>query len=254
MSIKGNVLNFAIRITNKFGYDLVKQQNKSRPDLKSDAHPSYKKEAFELGIDINDYQESKLGFVDSLPLLEKILFPLLNKIDIPKIIELGPGTGRWSRHIIKKLKDKGAGELTLVDHSDWIVEFLKEYFETTAESEINLKIEKCDGFKLPEEIISSSADIIFSSNTFVGLGIYFYYTYSVDFFRVLKSGGYCVFDYIDLNSEGGWNFLKQKVSEGLNYYSYYTFEAVDKIFKDSGFIFCSKHIYGKSTYLIYKKP
>ncbi len=254
MSIKRRILSLADDITEKFGYKIVKIQNKKKTDLKAEAHPSYMVDAAAAGMDINDYQEIRLGFAESLPFLKKTVFPYLDKIQQPLIIELGPGSGRWSRHLIKKVKDNGGGSIILADHSAWIVDFLKEYFKDAADNKLNLTFSQCDGFKLPQYIENSSADLIFASNTFVALGIFYYYTYSRDFYRVLKSGGYCIFDYIDLNTEGGWNFLKQKTQEGLNYYSYYTFEAVDKVFSDSGLVFVSRCNYGKSTYLIYKKP
>ncbi len=254
MSLKKSILSFAGNIAKKYGYEIVKIQNKKKNDLKAEAHPSYMKEAAEAGMDINDYQEIRLGFVESLPLLKEIVFPLIDKLKDPNIIELGPGSGRWSRHIIKKIEDNGGGRVILVDHSEWIVDFLRDYFKNVSDNKLSLTFSKCDGFKLPADTENFSADLIFASNTFVALGIYFYYTYSHDFFRVLKNGGYCIFDYIDLNTEGGWKFLKQKTKEGLNYYTYYTFEAVDKVFRDAGFEYVSRYYYGKSTYLIYRKP
>lgn len=254
MSLKKSILSFAGNIAKKYGYEIVKIQNKKKNDLKAEAHPSYMKEAAEAGMDINDYQEIRLGFVESLPLLKEIVFPLIDKLKDPNIIELGPGSGRWSRHIIKKIIDNGGGSVILVDHSEWIVDFLRDYFKNVSDNKLSLTFSKCDGFKLPADTENFSADLIFASNTFVALGIYFYYTYSHDFFRVLKNGGYCIFDYIDLNTEGGWKFLKQKTKEGLNYYTYYTFEAVDKVFRDAGFEYVSRYYYGKSTYLIYRKP
>lgn len=254
LSLKKSILSFAGNIAKKYGYEIVKIQNKKKNDLKAEAHPSYMKEAAEAGMDINDYQEIRLGFVESLPLLKEIVFPLIDKLKDPNIIELGPGSGRWSRHIIKKIEDNGGGRVILVDHSEWIVDFLSDYFKNVSDNKLSLTFSKCDGFKLPADTENFSADLIFASNTFVALGIYFYYTYSHDFFRVLKNGGYCIFDYIDLNTEGGWKFLKQKTKEGLNYYTYYTFEAVDKVFRDAGFEYVSRYYYGKSTYLIYRKP
>lgn len=254
MSLKKSILSFAGNIAKKYGYEIVKIQNKKKNDLKAEAHPSYMKEAAEAGMDINDYQEIRLGFVESLPLLKEIVFPLIDSLNEPLIIELGPGSGRWSRHIIKKIIDNGGGRVILVDHSEWIVDFLRDYFNNVSDNKLSLTFSKCDGFKLPADTENFSADLIFASNTFVALGIYFYYTYSHDFFRVLKNGGYCIFDYIDLNTEGGWKFLKQKTKEGLNYYTYYTFEAVDKVFRDAGFEYVSRYYYGKSTYLIYRKP
>ena len=254
MSIKKSIISLSRNFAKKYGYEIVKIQNKKKIDFKAEAHPAYMKDAADAGLDINDYQEIRLGFVESLPLLNEIVFPVIDKLKEPLIIELGPGSGRWSRHIINRVKDNGGGGIILVDHSEWIVDFLREYFKNVSDNKLSLTFSKCDGFKLPENAKDLSADLIFASNTFVALGIYFYYTYSNDFFRVLKSGGYCIFDYIDLNTEGGWNFLKQKTKEGLNYYAYYTFEAVDKVFRDAGFEYISRHNYGKSTYLIYRKP
>ena len=239
MSIKKSIINISRNFAKKYGYEIVKIQNKKKIDLKAEAHPAYMKEAAEAGMDINDYHEIRLGFVESLPLLNEIVFPVIDKLKEPLIIELGPGSGRWSRHIIRKVKSNGGGGIILVDHSEWIVDFLRGYFKNVSDNKLSLTFSKCDGFKLPENTKNLSADLIFASNTFVALGIYFYYTY---------------FDYIDLNTEGGWNFLKQKTKEGLNYYAYYTFEAVDKVFRDAGFEYISRHNYGKSTYLIYRKP
>lgn len=254
MSIKRRILSLAGNFTKRYGYEIVKIRNKKMNDPKAEAHPAYMKDALAAGMDVNDFQEIRLGFAESLPLLNKIVFPVTDKINEPVIIELGPGSGRWSRHIINKVKEYGRGRVILIDHSEWIVNFLKDYFKNFSEGKPDLSVYKCDGFRLPENIPNLSADLIFASNTFVALGIYFYFTYSHDFFRVLKSGGYCIFDYIDLNTEGGWNFLLQKTKEGLNYYTYYTFEAVNKVFTDAGFEFVSRHEYGKSTYLIYRKP
>jgi SAM-dependent methyltransferase len=184
MWLKEKIFNFSRNFVNQFGYDIVKKQNRISPDKKAGGHPLFLKEANSLNMDVNDYQESELGFLNPLPLLEEIVYPLIDNFQSPKIVDLGTGTGRWARHITKKLDCIGRGELILVDHSLWITEFLKNYFQ----SDSKVKVYQCDGFVLPAEIKDSSVDIIFSANTFIYLGIYFFYTYFHDFFRVLNKG------------------------------------------------------------------
>lgn len=254
MSFRSGLSELVKNLSGKFGYELRRIKSVNTPANKAESHPEYLRDSEVSGLDVNDYQEIKLGFLKPMPLLENSLFPLINKFANPEIIELGPGTGRWTRHIIDYLKNKNGGVLVLADHSEWILEFLKVYFEKNESSGLRLRYELCDGYNLPETIKDSTADIIFSANTFIAFGVYKVYTYSHDFYRKLKSGGYCIFDYIDIESEGGWKFLKLKIAEKLDYYTYHRFEAVNKIFLDAGFEFTESREYGKSTYLTYKKP
>lgn len=253
MSFRSGFSGLVKNITGMFGYELRKIQLSIANTNKAESHPEYLRNSEASGLDVNDYQEIKLGFLKPIPLLENCLFPVINKFTHPEIIELGPGTGRWTRHVIDYLNGKNGGGIVLADHSEWILEFLKKYFEKKESNSLKLRYELCDGYNLPETINDTSADIIFSANTFIAFGVYKIYTYSHDFFAKLRSGGYCIFDYIDIESEGGWNFLKLKTAEKLDYYTYHRFEAVNKIFTDAGFEFAEKREYGKSTFLTYKK-
>src|SRR5262245_707980 len=83
----------------------------------------YLAEAQQLGMDLNDYLEEKKGWDDCYHLIEPSTFPYLRPDSV--VLELGPGSGRWSRHLAGKLT---AGELHLVDNAPWKVNFLRDYF------------------------------------------------------------------------------------------------------------------------------
>src|SRR5262245_54718903 len=100
----------------------------TRPDPPADAAPleeedgrdegfaGYYAAAQELGKDLNEYLEEDLAWGDCYHLLEPTTFPYLRPDAV--VLELGAGSGRWSRHIVERLP---AGTLFLVDNSPWKV-------------------------------------------------------------------------------------------------------------------------------------
>jgi hypothetical protein len=125
------------------------------------------------------------------------------------------------------------GELYLVDHSPWIVDFVRGYFRSNPRVHILLN----DSRSLP--LACSQVDLIFSQGTFIELKLGLFYLYSLEFCRVLKPGGYCVLDYIDITTGGGWEYLK---AQSRQYGDCFTYQIV------------KRHHMGKSTYLTVRKP
>lgn len=95
MSIIKNILS-------KFGYQIVKKQ----PNLegvsrnRAENFPKWLDEANAAGKDVNDFINSKVG--NPTELLEKIVYPYFTD-STDTVIEVGPGTGRFSREILKSL-------------------------------------------------------------------------------------------------------------------------------------------------------
>src|ERR687883_692434 len=65
----------------------------------------------------------------------EVVFPHLRPEGQDVVVELGPGTGRFSRHLAARLTD---GELRLVDHSPFVVDFLRRYFRANPRVSVHL--------------------------------------------------------------------------------------------------------------------
>ena len=224
-----------------YGYTIT-----SKMDPLSENFPKYYDEATKLGYDVNDWLEKKLGWVEALPVLKRTTFPYLQDDSI--VCELGIGTGRWSRHLWKEVIN---GELHLVDHSPWLVDFVREYFPPCRCP--NVYVHLCDGSTLPFQK-GGWVDVIFSEGLFVALKLGKFYTYSQEFFRVLKPGGYCVLDYIDITTPQGWNFLETEPAASASTYSYHTPQTVDRIFSSAGFEIVTRHQIDYSSFLVIRRP
>src|SRR5687768_278604 len=94
-----------------FGFEVRDRVLSEKPE----GFAGYLQAAQRLGMDVHDYEERELGWYRALALLEATAFPHL----LPEwiVCEVGPGTGRFSRHIADRLEH---GELHLVDHSPWM--------------------------------------------------------------------------------------------------------------------------------------
>jgi ubiquinone/menaquinone biosynthesis C-methylase UbiE len=207
-------------ILNPFGYEIRKKISKA------EGFPEYLIRARKTGMDVNDWEEQVLGWSAALPILEQTVFPYLKDNSI--VCNLGVGTGRWARHVAPRLF---AGELHLVDHSLWTVNFAREYFGAYPNVHTHLN----NGFCLPFPEYMR-LDLIFSFGTFIELQLGVFYLYSREIFRFLKPGGYCVIHYLDVTAPGGWHWLETSSNElYANCYTYHSREVVERVFSSVGF-------------------
>jgi SAM-dependent methyltransferase len=176
-----------------------------------------------------------------LPTLEELVFPLLREDS--RVCEIGPGTGRWSRHIVERIP---RGELHLVDPSPWMVRFLGHYFEqrTNVTSHVN------DGQSLPFGGRSEWLDVIFSANTFVELKLGVFWLYVADFGHALRPGGYVVVDYIDPTTPEGWQHLVTQPAEMAPVYTFHAPQVIDRVFEHAGLSIERRFQVGKSTFVV----
>ncbi|MBK9227688.1 MAG: class I SAM-dependent methyltransferase [Ignavibacteria bacterium] len=232
----------------KFGYQLVRKQKSLETVSKNRAEnfPLWLKEAEALGEDVNDYINRNVG--NPLELLQKVVFPYL-PAEASAVIEVGPGTGRFSRAIMDRIKANPHWKLYLLDHSQWIITFLTVYFEEYD----NVYPILNDGLHVPV-IDDNSTDLIFSNGVFIELNLSRFYTYCNDSYRVLKPGGHIIFNYIDLEFDQAWEHMK-KFSENPRFsFSYFTSNVIDKVFLEKGFRLMNRALVGNSTYVVYQKP
>ncbi len=217
-----------------FGFEVRDHVLSEKPE----GFPGYLEAARRLGVDVNDYEESQLGWYPARELLEATTFPYLRSDSI--VCEVGPGTGRFSRVILPRIHD---GQLHLVDHSPWMVRFLRGYFVRQQ----NVCVHLGDGQSLPFEN-ASWMDLVFVAGTVIALKLGTIRRYAVEFARVLKPGGLVIFDYIDPTTSEGWAHLQTEGQRLPDVYTYHTPQIIDRVFSEAGFDSFRRQQLGKSTY------
>jgi SAM-dependent methyltransferase len=226
-------------IARRFGYEV----RPWRADARSEGFEGYVEQARRAGLDVNDWQEQHLGWVPALPQLERVVFPHLRPEAV--VVELGPGTGRYSRSIAARLPQ---GQLHLVDHSPFIVSFLTTYFADNPRVSVHLN----DGASLPFAD-NDWADLVFSAGTLIALGLGTIELYLREFRRVLKPGGLAIFDYIDPDTPEGWQHLVSQSTYLRGVYTYHAASAIDRVCRAASFGPGQRHQEGKSTYVCIQK-
>ena len=217
-----------------FGFEVRDRILSEKPE----GFPGYVEAARRLGMDVNDYEEQQLGWYPAQALLEATTVRYLRPDSV--VCEIGPGTGRFSRHIVPRIP---AGQLHLVDHSPWMVRFLADYFRGQSAVRVHLG----DGHSLPLPQ-SSWMDLVFVAGTIVALKLGTIHLYAREFARVLKPGGVVVFDYIDPTTAEGWTHLETEGHRLADVYTYHAPEIIDRVFADAGFSEFARQQFGKSTY------
>jgi ubiquinone/menaquinone biosynthesis C-methylase UbiE len=221
------------------GYEVRDRVLSERPE----GFAGYLEQAQQLGMDVNDFEEQRLGWRLPGPTLEHIVFPYLEEDAV--VCEIGPGTGRWSRHIADRVP---RGELHLVDASPWMVRFLSTYFRDRH----NIAAHTSDGQSLPFER-SAWLDMVFSANTFVELKLGVIHMYVQEFARTLKPGGYAVVDYIDPTTREGWQHLLTQGAEMASVYTFHAPAVIDRVLETAGFLVERRCQVGKSTFVIARR-
>jgi SAM-dependent methyltransferase len=229
----------ASRLLRPLGYELRDRVLTERPE----GFAGYLQAAIAAGMDVNDYEEQCLGWRLPRPTLDEIVYPYLRPDS--QVCEIGPGTGRWSRHILEQIPH---GELHLVDPSPWMVRFLNGYF--AAQPAVSAHVN--DGRSLPFER-AGWLDVIFSANTFVELKLGVIYLYARDFARCLKPGGYAVVDYIDPTTREGWEHLTTQPTDMAPVYTFHAPQVINQVLETSGLTLERRYRVGKSTFVVARR-
>jgi ubiquinone/menaquinone biosynthesis C-methylase UbiE len=222
-----------------FGFEVRDRVLSEKPE----GFPGYLEAANQQGMDVNDYEEARLGWYPAFELLEATTFPHLVSTSI--VCEVGPGTGRFSRHILPRIPN---GQLHLVDHSPWMVRFLSHYFRDCP----NVRVHQGDGCSLP--LASGSwMDVVFVAGTIIALKLGTIRAYALEFARVLKPGGLVIFDYLDPTTTDGWSHLHSEGRRLPDVYTYHAPEVIDRVLSEAGFAAFERQQLSKSTYLTARK-
>jgi ubiquinone/menaquinone biosynthesis C-methylase UbiE len=222
-----------------FGYEVRDHVLSEKPE----GFPGYLEAAQQQRIDVNDYEEQHLGWYPAEALLEATLFEHLRPDSL--VCEVGPGTGRFSRYMLPRIP---RGQLHLVDHSAWMVRFLRSYFR----NQPNVFVHLGDGQSLPMRN-DGWLDVVFIAGTIIALKLGTIRLYAAEFARVLKPGGVVVFDYLDPTTSDGWEHLHTEGRRLADVYTYHAPEVIDHVFTEAGFEQFERQQLSRSTYFTARK-
>ena len=159
-------------------------------------------EAAAKGIDPNDVGDRDWAG-NALERASTLLFPKVTPDSV--VLELGPGTGRYTRHVLPRCR-----EMILVDYSKVVCDWLTTYLQGKGRVRVCL-IDK-PGFP---EVADNSVDFAFANGVFEHIDPDETDWFLREFFRVLKPGGRLWFNFDNFMSAGGrqW-FANEQVQPG----------------------------------------
>jgi SAM-dependent methyltransferase len=153
-------------------------------------------EAEASGRDPNDVGD--LDWTDSLKdVLENHYLPYISPDSV--VLELGPGSGRVTRHIIGRCR-----EMILVDYSPVVCDWLAKYLKGKGAHRI-IQIDR----PLLAAVPSSSVDTIIANGVFEHIEMDDLFCFLEEFSRVLKAAGVVSFNFDNIMSAGGIAWFKQ---------------------------------------------
>ncbi len=143
------------------------------------------------------------------------------------VLELGPGTGRMTRHIIPRCR-----EMILVDHSALVCNFLRSYLKGKG----RFRAYRIDSPAIPS-VEDESVDVALANGVFEHFDPEEVLCFLEEFFRVLKSGGVAAFNFDNLMNEQGMAWLRKAIREpsGRCIFRFYHPEMMVALAKNAGF-------------------
>lgn len=142
------------------------------------------------------------------------------------VLELGPGTGRLTRHLIGR-----AGRIELVDNSEFVIKWITAYLSGKVDFRANL-------IQAPvlHHLQDDSMDTVVAHGVFEHLDFDETYWFLVEFRRVLKPAGYVSFNYDTLSSPGGtkWFLEKRRKPGAKCVFRFYTPDFMARIAEVAG--------------------
>ena len=180
------------------------------------------REAEEQGKDPNDVGDQYW----SSPIngLEKYYYPVFDKNSV--VLELGPGSGRYTRHLIDRCK-----EMVLVDYSKAVCEWCRTYFAGKP-----MRIIHCTDYRL-DEIADSSIDAVISNGVFEHIYPEGTFQYLRAFQRVMKPGARGCINYENIMSKDGFEFFVKHLPRRLDdreIFRFYHPDVIAKFIKEAG--------------------
>ena len=179
-------------------------------------------EAETQGLDPNDVGDKYWSSPASS--LERNYYPLFDSSSV--VLELGPGSGRYTRHLIKRCR-----EMVLVDYSQAVCEWCRTYFAGE-----NMRIIHCTDYGL-DEIADASIDAVVANGVFEHIYPEGTFQYLRSFARVLRPGGRGCFNFDNINSKEGWEKFVKELPRRLDdrmIFRFYHPDVIAKLIQEAG--------------------
>src|SRR3990172_4536473 len=198
MRVIGRIARCANSLLETFGLQVVRGDRASREREKpwDDEFKQWIAEAERTGRDPNDLGDSAWGG-SALPDTEKYILPHVRPDSV--VLELGPGSGRVTRHVIGR-----CGEMILVDYSRFVCEWMTKYFDGKGKFKTLL-------INTPslEGVATESVDLIFAEGVFHHIELDDLCFFLEEFHRVLKPRGVMIFNFVNIMSSKGKDWFRQ---------------------------------------------
>ncbi len=160
-------------------------------------------QARERGVDPNDIGDLVWADDNLAQSLDRHYLPTVSPDAV--VLELGPGTGRLTRHLVGRCR-----EVVLADYSELVCEWLHEYLRSRG----RYRIVHLTGPVLTD-VASASVDAVLAHGVFEHIDLDDMAAFLDEFRRVLKPRGAVVFNFDNFMSPGGqqW-FTRWRPSPG----------------------------------------
>ncbi len=142
------------------------------------------------------------------------------------VLELGPGTGRITRHVIGR-----CGRMVLVDYSQTACDWLKQYLKGRGAFEVH-----CITKPTLAPVASASIDFLFAFGVFEHIGPDDLSWFLDEFHRVLKPGAVAVFNFDNIMSPEGlaWHRRWRLTPGHRNIFRFYHPDVVARLARAAG--------------------
>lgn len=200
-------------------------------------------EAKSKGIDPNDVGDIEWENDALSRGLDEFYLPRISETAV--VLELGPGSGRLSRHLVGKVKN-----LVLVDYSPAVTKWLTTYLNGKGDHEVRL-IETPGLPGMPPR----SVDVAFAHGVVEHFDQEVLVAFLVDLERVLKPGAQFVFTFNDLSSPEARKYLTDAGGVATpNRFRFYEPAALERLGHMFGFRVDLTITGGRISFAVFTRP
>jgi SAM-dependent methyltransferase len=181
-----------------FSIQLVRRRNAANDQKPWDRKfAAWIAQARKRGVDPNDLGDA--AWADDR-LAESLSLYYLPRISATSVVlELGPGTGRLTRHLIGR-----CSELVLADYSRFVCDWLQHYLRSKG----RFRIIRLSGPELTD-IAAETVDVVLAHGVFEHIDLDDMASLLDEFYRVLRPGGTVVFNFDNFASRGGREWFER---------------------------------------------
>jgi SAM-dependent methyltransferase len=241
MGLKRKIATATNSVLRSLGGEIVPYADNTKPW--DDFFKNWIAEAEASGRDPNDVGDVDWG--DMRETLETYYYPYINSDSV--VLELGPGSGRVTRHIIGRCR-----EMILVDYSPVVCDWLGRYLEGKGSYRI-AHIEK----PLLAAVQNGSVDTVIANGVFEHIDMDDLFCFLQEFYRVLRPEGVVSFNFDNIMSSGGiaW-FRKYRGQPGSRcIFRFYHPESIRILAQEVGLLVLDLAINsGRIAHIILQKP